>query len=44
MATLFWDGRCVVGRMEKRAAEGVRKQIFEVQTWRQVRGRAGAVL
>ena len=30
--------------MEKRAAEGLEEQISAVQTWRQVRGFAGAVV
>ena len=42
---IFRLRRCVDEKMERRAADGVKeKQIFEVQTWRQVRRLAGAVM
>ena len=44
MATLFWGGMCVDGKMDERAAEAWRKQIFEAHAWMQGRGLAGAVM
>ena len=40
MTTLFLSGMRVDGQMQK----AWRKWIFEVQTWKQVRGPAGAVM
>ena len=46
MATFFRAEGRVDGQMERRGEQqkAWRKQIFEVQTWRQVRGPAGAVM
>ena len=38
MATLFWAEGVCLGRLRREQQKPWRKQIFEVQTWRQVRG------
>ena len=43
MAAL-WGRRSVNGKMEHEQQKSWRQQIFEVQTWKQVRGPAGAIM
>ena len=44
MATLFWTEAVWMNRWRRGQQKVWRKQIFEVQTWKQVRGLAGAVM
>ena len=44
MTTLFWAEGVWIGRRRREQQKAWRKQIFEVQTWRQVGGLAGAVM
>ena len=44
MATLAWAEGVWLGKWRKEQLNAQRKQIFDVQTWRQVRELAGAVL
>ena len=42
MATLTWAERVWLGNGKREQRKASRKQIFELQTWRQVRGLQGA--
>ena len=44
MATLAWAEGSWIGRWAREQKEAWRKQIFEVQTWRKVRGPARTVV
>ena len=44
VATLAWAEGVWLGRWVSEQQKSWRKNIFEVQTWRQVRGPAGAVM
>ena len=44
MATQTWEEGVWVGKWSTEQVEAWMRQIFEVQTWRQVRGAAGAVM
>ena len=44
MATLFCTDGVSMNRWRKKHQKAWKKQIFEVQTWRQVRELAGAVM
>ena len=44
MPTLSWTEGVWMGKCEKEQQKAWRKQIFEVQRWRQVKGPAGAVM
>ena len=44
MATLTWTDGAWIGKWLMEQKEAWMKQIFEVQTWRQVRGPAGVVM
>ena len=44
MATLTWTDGAWIGKWLIEQKEAWMKQIFEVQTWRQVRGPAGVVM
>ena len=44
MATLAWSEGVCLGRWGKEQLKAWTKQIFEVQTWREVRGLTGAVV
>ena len=44
MATQTWAEGAWIGKWHTEQQEAWMKQIFEVQTWRKVRGLAGAVL
>ena len=43
-ATLAWAERVLRGRWGKEQLKAWRQQVFEVQTWKQVRGPARAVI
>ena len=42
MSLLFWAKGVRMGKWKREHQKAWKKQIFEVQTWRQVRGRADA--